>query len=725
MEDNSGRSVIANFGALGDMIHQDNVKMLTLLKDISDKLNEQSKFEEDSSISMQEIYDLLDRRLPEDGAQNVPKEILDKEGDIQNDDMLDRLDRIAAILEGMQNSQINANQGDGIFDDLSKLGKGAAGAAIYAFLKKNAGKLKAAGSALKGKGGGMLAAALGAYEIYDILQDDSMSSREKKIDIGGALGGAAGGWAGAKAGGAAGAIGGGAILGPAGAAVGGILGAVAGGYGGYTLGEGAGESISEIIVGSDPNKPKLEGSYNYIDMPTAALEKRWKEVGDAINSYPDTGKLPEQDQATLNALWGEYRTLEEEILKRRNSSKDVGVDYSGGGGSGSLSGGAGNDRLGVGGGGGGSSSGGILRANMRYVGNEEYVPSTRLSSKQMAEIEAGLAKGVVYPIDVLRDYYAQKNADTLSSETMMRQNSAEYGNGPTGDEILPRGTGGGGADSGMIGGGGSGNVDSSMYSGKNSGKLFDLIDKTEGGGNYDTLFGHSQRSGGRYSGVKVSEMTLGELYDFTDPNKPGGYGNWVGGQVGRFATPMGRYQIVGKTLRAVAQAMNLPPDTVFSPEIQDRMANYLASQRLAKGKTMAEKRSQLRAEWEGFKHVSNEDLDAAIRQFETSGSGTARNSTGSWLESGKAMGGNLMDLLSGMIDTGSDSGFISQMSQKAALARDLPAKAKTVVVPPAAPTPTATSTPYGTSNPDPGDPLPSISDFAKRIFDHSPMFKPQ
>lgn len=692
MEDNSGRSVIANFGALGDMIHQDNVKMLTLLKDISDKLNEQSKFEEDSSISMQEIYDLLDRRLPEDGAQNVPKEILDKEGDIQNDDMLDRLDRIAAILEGMQNNLTGDHDGGGIDIDLggrkSKWNRKAISKklpALLPFLSKFAlwgsvlslggdtatldpevekksieiqkqyyeqERLKSASTALKS-----------ASDVLDL--------REKRDDL-------------------------------------------------ITKIQ---ESDSNFTEGYNPGDAENSKLLLEIESELSKAEKGSANLPAVLKSLGITD-IP-KDKDSIDAL-------AEQIQKRLsgNSSNVAPNDVIvGGGGSGSLSGGAGNDRLGVGGGGGGSSSGGILRANMRYVGNEEYVPSTRLSSKQMAEIEAGLAKGVVYPIDVLRDYYAQKNADTLSSETMMRQNSAEYGNGPTGDEILP-GAGGGTADSGRAGsggsdGGGSGNVDSSMYSGKNSGKLFDLIDKTEGGGNYDTLFGHSQRSGGRYSGVKVSEMTLGELYDFTDPNKPGGYGNWVGGQVGRFATPMGRYQIVGKTLRAVAQAMNLPPDTVFSPEIQDRMANYLASQRLAKGKTMAEKRRQLRAEWEGFKHVSNEDLDAAIRQFETSGSGTARSSTGSWLESGKAMGGNLMDLLSGMIDTGSDSGFISQMSQKAALARDLPAKAKTVVVPPAAPTPTATSTPYGTSNPDPGDPLPSISDFAKRIFDHSPMFKPQ
>lgn len=149
-----------------------------------------------------------------------------------------------------------------------------------------------------------------------------------------------------------------------------------------------------------------------------------------------------------------------------------------------------------------------------------------------------------------------------------------------------------------------------------NGDLFSLIDRTEGGGRYDTLFGHSQ-NGGKFNGVDVSKMTLADLGAFASPS--GEYGQWVKGQVGRVATPMGRHQIVGTTLRAAASEMGLSPDTVFSPQTQDSMAAHLARKRLSAAKDPGAKRSALRAEWEGFKHVSDAELDTAIAKFEADG----------------------------------------------------------------------------------------------------------
>ena len=147
-----------------------------------------------------------------------------------------------------------------------------------------------------------------------------------------------------------------------------------------------------------------------------------------------------------------------------------------------------------------------------------------------------------------------------------------------------------------------------------SGSLFGLIDKTEGGGNYSTLFGHSQREGGQFAGVDVSNMTIDQAVEFASPS--GKYGQWVAGKVGRVSTPMGRHQIVGSTLRAAAAEMGLSGDTKFSPEVQNQIAVHLARRRLAGAKTMAEKRSALRLEWEGFKNVSDSDLNDAIYRFE-------------------------------------------------------------------------------------------------------------
>lgn len=146
--------------------------------------------------------------------------------------------------------------------------------------------------------------------------------------------------------------------------------------------------------------------------------------------------------------------------------------------------------------------------------------------------------------------------------------------------------------------------------------LLSLIDKHEGGGRYDTLFGHSQNSG-QFAGVDVSKMTLADVYQFSDPS--GEYGQWVKGKVGRVATPMGRYQIVGTTLRSAAKEMGLPPETVFDQNTQDSIAGHLAKRRLAGAGSPAAKRAAMRSEWEGFKHVSDSVLDDAIAKYESTG----------------------------------------------------------------------------------------------------------
>lgn len=143
--------------------------------------------------------------------------------------------------------------------------------------------------------------------------------------------------------------------------------------------------------------------------------------------------------------------------------------------------------------------------------------------------------------------------------------------------------------------------------------LIDLVDRTEGGGNYDTLFGHSQKDG-PFAGRRISTGTVGEAIAFADPG--GEYGQWVKGKVGRVATPMGRYQIVGSTLRRTADQMGLDPSTPFNKATQDAMFTRLASNRIRGAKDMAGKMAGLRAEWEGFKHVPDAQLRSAITDFE-------------------------------------------------------------------------------------------------------------
>jgi len=148
--------------------------------------------------------------------------------------------------------------------------------------------------------------------------------------------------------------------------------------------------------------------------------------------------------------------------------------------------------------------------------------------------------------------------------------------------------------------------------------ILDTLDKVEGGGNYDTLFGHSQREGGQFAGVRVSQMTIGDLLAFSGDRTEGSYGKWVQGRnpKGALATPMGRYQIVGTTLAQTAKEMGLHSNIRFTEEVQDAMFHHLAKKSLAGKTTDAAKRKAMRGTWDGFNHVSDAELDAAIADFE-------------------------------------------------------------------------------------------------------------
>lgn len=145
------------------------------------------------------------------------------------------------------------------------------------------------------------------------------------------------------------------------------------------------------------------------------------------------------------------------------------------------------------------------------------------------------------------------------------------------------------------------------------GDLWSLMDKHEGGGNYDTLYGHSQRDG-RFKGTRISNMTIGQAIDFANPK--GDYGQWVASvNNGTVATPMGRHQIVGSTLRRAAKDMGLDPSTPFNARTQDAVAVHLATNRLRGASSPEAERAALRSEWVGFRKVPDSQLDAAIADF--------------------------------------------------------------------------------------------------------------
>lgn len=135
------------------------------------------------------------------------------------------------------------------------------------------------------------------------------------------------------------------------------------------------------------------------------------------------------------------------------------------------------------------------------------------------------------------------------------------------------------------------------------------IDRRESGGEsdqYDTLYGHRNRE----NGVRVSNMTIGQASEFANPN--GEYGQSVNSEIGRVATPMGKFQIVGTTLRDIQSNLSLPDDVPFSPAVQEQMGLYLAQQRVNGPRSREAMREGLRAEWEGFGNLSDGELDQII-----------------------------------------------------------------------------------------------------------------
>ncbi len=99
----------------------------------------------------------------------------------------------------------------------------------------------------------------------------------------------------------------------------------------------------------------------------------------------------------------------------------------------------------------------------------------------------------------------------------------------------------------------------------------------ESGGDYNALFGYQNRPGGRFEGVQVSEMSIADILDFTNPR--GAYGQYVKSarpdpEMG-VATPVGAYQVVGTTLRDAVKALDIDPSQKFNKATQDRIGKYI------------------------------------------------------------------------------------------------------------------------------------------------------
>jgi len=103
--------------------------------------------------------------------------------------------------------------------------------------------------------------------------------------------------------------------------------------------------------------------------------------------------------------------------------------------------------------------------------------------------------------------------------------------------------------------------------------LKDNVFAGESGGDYNALYGYANRGSGPFGGVKVTDMTINQVLDFTDPRGP--YAQSVKGQIGRVATPTGAYQVVGSTLRDAVRGLGLTGNEKYDAATQDRIGQWI------------------------------------------------------------------------------------------------------------------------------------------------------
>lgn len=134
---------------------------------------------------------------------------------------------------------------------------------------------------------------------------------------------------------------------------------------------------------------------------------------------------------------------------------------------------------------------------------------------------------------------------------------------------------------------------------------------------YSTIFGNTEKEGKKFAGKDITSMKMSEVFDFVKPG--GAFNEYNKDAFGKNTTAIGKYQMVGATLRDlrdrnILDKLGIKEDTTFNRETQDKIAMHLAERRV-KGKSLEAARKGMRNEWEGFKKLDNEELDAIINEI--------------------------------------------------------------------------------------------------------------
>ena len=104
-------------------------------------------------------------------------------------------------------------------------------------------------------------------------------------------------------------------------------------------------------------------------------------------------------------------------------------------------------------------------------------------------------------------------------------------------------------------------------------RLKPSIFATESGGDYNALYNYANRAGNPFAGFNLTGMTVDEALEFASPSGP--YAQYVKGQVGRVATPMGAYQVVGSTLAEAKKGLGLTGSEMMTEDLQDKIGQWI------------------------------------------------------------------------------------------------------------------------------------------------------
>ena len=150
--------------------------------------------------------------------------------------------------------------------------------------------------------------------------------------------------------------------------------------------------------------------------------------------------------------------------------------------------------------------------------------------------------------------------------------------------------------------------------------LFRKALKEKEAGSYSTLYGNAETKNTPWKGKDITKMSMSSVLDLV---KAGGeFNNYNKKMYNKNTTAIGKYQFVGATLRdlkkrGVFDKLGITDDTVFDKDVQDSLASYLAVHRIkdrAEG-TLSSARKEMRNEWEGFKKLSDSDLNNIITEI--------------------------------------------------------------------------------------------------------------